>query len=447
VLAGVFLFVTVLASWARNTVFDSPTFSKRAVELLDSQAVRRELAQRLTEQLIRSGNQQAISFRPAYQLAIEAAVDTDTFRSIFRTAIRRTHQAILEGTGGSAGLDLADSVAIITSTLQLPGNAAPSNVSSGGLNNSFTDITERLGSLGVWNLDDTISSISLIAFVGMVAAAGGAIALGTDRRRIVRRLGWTVVVVGLLLVGALQALQWWVGRTISDSSLRNAVDGAVAHATQDLHTAGLWLAAYGVVIAAAASSTGRSYTPIEVGRRVRGWVERRRANTWGTVLIGVLAILIGIVFVQEPLGNLELLIILAGLWLSYLGVCELLRVVRKVAAPAGRQWRWLSPLSSSCSARSSRPAWWSRRAEPPLAPTPSARSAATARPPCATSRSTRPSSPVPTTRCRRRCIPDGCSGSRSTPSRANWTLASGLCSSTRTTACRRPPASPARRHR
>jgi hypothetical protein len=340
VLAGVLLFVTVLASWARNTVFDSPTFSKRAVELLDSQAVRRELAQRLTEQLIRSGNQQAISFRPAYQLAIEAAVDTDTFRSIFRTAIRRTHEAILAGTGGSAGLDLADSVAIITSTLQLPGNAAPSNAPSGGLNNSLTDITERLGSLGVWDLDDTISSISLIAFVGMIAAAGGAIALGTDRRRIVRRLGWTVVVVGLLLVGALQALQWWVGRNISDSSLRNAVDGAVAHATQDLHTAGLWLAAYGVVIAAAASATGRSYTPIEVGRRVRGWVERRRANTWGTVLIGVLAILIGIVFVQEPLGNLELLIILGGLWLSYLGVCELLRVVRKVAAPAGRQWRW-----------------------------------------------------------------------------------------------------------
>src|SRR6185436_19743747 len=133
--------------------------------------------------------------------------------------------------------------------LQLPGNAAPSNVPSGGLNNSLTDITERLGRLGVWDLDDTISSIGGIAFLGTVVTAGGAIALATDRRRIVRRLGWAVVIDGLLIIGALQVLQWWVGRNISGASLRDAVDGAVAHATQDLHTTGLWLAAYGVVIA------------------------------------------------------------------------------------------------------------------------------------------------------------------------------------------------------
>ncbi|HKA04719.1 MAG TPA: hypothetical protein VKD67_10325, partial [Acidimicrobiales bacterium] len=345
VLAGLLFLVTVVASWARNTVYDSETFSKRAVELLDSAAVRRELASRLTEQLIRSGNQQAISFRPAYQLAIEAAIDTDTFRSIFRTAIRRTHEAILAGQDGSAGLDLADSVAIISSTLQLPGNAAPSNTPKAGLGNSLTDITERLGQLGVWKLDDIITTIASVTFIGMVLATGGAIALATDKRRVVRRLGGAVVVDGIVIVVALQILQWWVGRRISDPSLGDAVDGAVAHATNDLRTIGLWLAGYGVVIAAAATTSGRSYTPIEVGRRVRGWVERRRASTWGTVLIGVIAIVIGLVFVQEPLGNLELLIIAAGLWLSYLGVCELLRVVRTAAAPAGRQWRWRRALA------------------------------------------------------------------------------------------------------
>ncbi len=50
-----------------------------------------------TEQLARSGNQNAIAFRPAVVLAIETVVDTDTFRSIFRTAIRRTHEALLQG--------------------------------------------------------------------------------------------------------------------------------------------------------------------------------------------------------------------------------------------------------------------------------------------------------------------------------------------------------------
>src|SRR6516162_8532298 len=110
----------VVAQWAGGTIYDSDAFSQRSVELLNSPAVQRLLATRLTEQLARSGNQQALAFRPAVQLAIEAVIDTDTFRSIFRTAVRRTHQALLEGRSGDAGLDLSDSVSIIAASLQLP---------------------------------------------------------------------------------------------------------------------------------------------------------------------------------------------------------------------------------------------------------------------------------------------------------------------------------------
>jgi hypothetical protein len=88
VLSGILVPIGVVAAWADTTIYDSATFSRRAVQLLDSTSVRRELAERLTEQLARSGNEQAIAFRPAAILAVEAVVDTDTFRSIFRTAIR-----------------------------------------------------------------------------------------------------------------------------------------------------------------------------------------------------------------------------------------------------------------------------------------------------------------------------------------------------------------------
>src|SRR5947207_5752927 len=112
VLSAVFLFVGLLSAWANTTVYDSATFSERTVDMLNEPAVRRELAKRMTEQLALSGNNQAVAFRPAFQLAIEAAIDTDTFRSIFRTAVRRTHQAILTGGGasGGTGLNLSDSI-------------------------------------------------------------------------------------------------------------------------------------------------------------------------------------------------------------------------------------------------------------------------------------------------------------------------------------------------
>src|SRR5262245_17982392 len=125
VVAGVLLPVAIVAGWANSTIYDSEEFSGRAVALLDSEDVRREMAERLTDQLARSGNQQAVNFRPAFELAVEAAINTDTFRSIFRTAVERTDRAHLEGQGGGAGLDLSDSVAILTSTLQLPGSAEP----------------------------------------------------------------------------------------------------------------------------------------------------------------------------------------------------------------------------------------------------------------------------------------------------------------------------------
>jgi len=105
VVAGVMLPVAVIANWAGSNLYDSDSFSARAVEPLNSEAVRTELARRLTEQLVQAGNQQATSFRPAFELALEGVIDTDTFKSIFRNAVRQTHKAILEGDGGRRGLD------------------------------------------------------------------------------------------------------------------------------------------------------------------------------------------------------------------------------------------------------------------------------------------------------------------------------------------------------
>jgi hypothetical protein len=341
-LAGILFPLGVVAGWAAGTVYDSNTFSQRAVDLLGSAAVRRELAQRLTEQLVLSGNQQASNFRPALQLAVEAAVDTDTFKSIFRTAVRRTHSALLQGAGASSGLDLADSVAIISSTLQLPSDAKPSASGGASLGSSLTDVTERLSRLGVWKLNNEVDQIVAVALIGAVLAAAGAIAVSTDRRRTVGALGWIIVADGAVIVAGLAVLVWWVARRFSDPQLADAVSGALQRGTDDLRVQGFWIAGYGVVIAAAARGGTTRFTPRVVYERVRGWVERRRRTTGGTVLVSVLALLIGLIFVQEPLGNLELLIVLGGLWLSYLGVCELLGLVRSVAArrERGRAGRW-----------------------------------------------------------------------------------------------------------
>src|SRR5947199_3658656 len=234
VLAAVFLFVGLLSAWANTTVYDSATFSERAVDMLNEPAVRRELAKRLTEQLALSGNQQAVEFRPAFQLAIEAAIDTDTFRSIFRTAVRRTHAAILSNEGGASGLNLSDSISIIASTLQLPNDLKPKESEGSSLGNSLEDITQKARDLWVFKANDLTAGLASGGIIGSVVLAAGAVAAATDRRRAVLRLGVAVIVVGLLLAALVPLAKWIIGRSISDGQLSTAVQAAIGRATADL---------------------------------------------------------------------------------------------------------------------------------------------------------------------------------------------------------------------
>ena len=335
VISGLLLPLGLLAAWANTTIYDSTTFSERSVDLLNSPSVRREVADRITEQLARGGNQQAVNFRPAFQLAVEAAIDTDTFRSIFRTAIKRTHEAILAGqSGGATGLDLSDSFAIIASSLQLPDNAAPGKDNASSLGTTFADTTERLASYGVWQLDDISSGIATLALAGAVVFAVAAIAVAADRRKAVKRVGWAVVAVGAVIILVLQIGQLVVGRFISDAELRPAVEAALARATADLFMIGLWTAGYGVVIAAAASAmaaNARRVTPSSAAQSVAAWVERRRRSTGGTIVLAPGAFVAGVILISSPDFWVRAAVVVVGLWLVYFAVTETLRLIRSVA--------------------------------------------------------------------------------------------------------------------
>ena len=333
VVAGITFPVLILANWAGSTLYDSDTFSERAVEPLNSQAVRTELARRLTAQLVEAGNQQATSFRPAFELALEGVIDTDTFKSIFRNAVRRTHEAIVEGgASGGRGLDLGASFALITSSLQATGGGGSNQQGASGLDNSLTDVTKTIGDYGLWDAEGIVGQITVASLVIGLGAVIGSILLAEDRRRAVRRLGFAAVIDGLFIVLLLFVATWLVGRQISDPELAGAFKGALSEVTDDLRLTGLWIAAYGLIVAAAAATTERRFTPADAWRRARGWVERRRQTTMGTVLLGVLGIFISLVFIQEPVGNFELLIRAGALWVGYLAVCEILRLVRVISA-------------------------------------------------------------------------------------------------------------------
>ena len=344
VLTGVLLFVGGLGLWAHSTIYSSSTFARRATSILDSQAVRKEVAERLTTELVRAGNQQAISFRPAFEAAIEAALDTDTVRSIFRNAIRTVHADVLRGGSGSSGINLSDSISVITSTLQLPSDARGSPIQEGGFATTFADTTEQLASLGVWSLESTVEIAGYACLAGAVLAAAAAIALADDRRRVVWWLGWVLVAVGVFAAALLWVVQWYIGTRFSDPELSAAVSGGISDMTVDLRTLALWTVAYGVVIAGAAAAADRLYTPAVVARRIGRWLDDRRQTSRGTLLVGLLGLLLGLVIIQNLAVASVVLAVVAGLWLTYLGTAELLRLIRRVATSERARRSWWRPV-------------------------------------------------------------------------------------------------------
>jgi len=333
--AGVLLPIGVLAGWADATLYDSDTFSRRAANLLESPAIRHEIALQLTDQLAAAGNKQAIDFRPAFELAVEGAVDTEAFRSIFRTAVATTHHDLLAG--GEKGINLSRATAVIATTLRLPDNARPGEKQAGSLGNSFAAATRHMAALHVWQIEGWAHTLWLLGTFGGLAAGAAAVAVAGDRRRTVAHLGWVLVADGAVIAGAVSALQWYSGRPISDAALAAAVRDGVARWMGDLRGIGLWMAAYGLVLAASAASVGgRIFSPARVAANLGTWIEGRRATPGGTVEVGALAVLIGFVLIRYHAFWTTVTVLVAGLWLAYLGTAELVSLVRRVVPAEDR---------------------------------------------------------------------------------------------------------------
>ncbi len=331
--AVVLLPIGVLAGWVDATLYNSDTFAKRAANLLESPAIRHEIALQLTDQLASAGNKQAIDFRPAFELAVEVAIDTDAFRSIFRTAVATTHRDLLAG--GEKGIDLSRATAVIATTLRLPDNARPGEKQAGSLGNSFTAATKHMAALHVWQVERWAHALWLLGIFGGLAAGAAAIAVADDRRRTVARLGWALVVGGTSIAGAVLILQWYSGRPISDAALAAAVRDGVGRWMGDLRAIGLWMAAYGLVLAASAAAVGgRNFSPARVAARLGTWSEGRRSTPAGTAEVGALAVLIGFVLIRYHTFWTDVAVLVGGLWLAYLGTAELVSLVRRVGPTA-----------------------------------------------------------------------------------------------------------------
>ncbi|MGH2980526.1 MAG: hypothetical protein ACRDKV_00595 [Solirubrobacterales bacterium] len=332
-LAALAIGLSLLTGYAKRAIFDSDQFANRATAALDDQAVRDELAARVTDDLVLKADEDLIGLRPLIQGAVAGLVGESAFKSLFRAAVKDVHAAVFNQDENTVTLTLADAGTLVEGAVQALDPKLARQV--GG--DSSTPVLEISPPAAVTDAIVKLHELSPLPLLLLLLAAllmVAALWASPDPRETVVHSGTAIAVVGILFVVAYRLAREELLGMVEDPLERSAAEGVWDAFLGELQTALLLLAGAGAVLAAAAASLIR---PVEIARPLRRAFEavatvpespRRR------VLRAIGLIAAGVVVIAAHETFLELVVLALGAYLIYAGLTEILRIAAPAAGEA-----------------------------------------------------------------------------------------------------------------
>jgi hypothetical protein len=310
--AAVAVLLAVLAlvlSYVGRSVLQAEPFADRAVATLKSPAVQDDIADHLTDLVVRQVGGDLVTVRPAVRAITGGIVSSGAFAGLFHRAALEVHASFVSGHGGPILLTVADASVLIQGALERLAPEAAGQLA--------VDRLATLGSLrpggAVLDVIRIVRRLYAIAWVLAAASIGLALLalwLSRDRRRAAQRLG-----IGLALGGLTLAALYAIG---GDVAVRLAVpgrSGVVSAAWRafghGLFVQALLVAGAGAVLAAVAAVAERTPGSAPAGQRPTARARVGRS---------LLAIAAGVAILLEPGPAVTLAVSAAGLFLVYFGV-------------------------------------------------------------------------------------------------------------------------------
>jgi len=324
-LAVLFAVLALVLSYAGRAVLQPGPFADRAVATLRTPAVQADVADHLTDVVVRQGRGDLVSVRPLVRAVTGAIVGSGAFAAVFRRAALELHASLVSGQGGSALLTVADAGVLVQGALERLAPDAARRVGS-----------DRLASLGTLHPGGTVLAVVRLArrvytIAWAPAAASIVLALlafwlSRERRRTAQQLGIGLVIGGLT-IAALYAFGGDIGARLAASGRAGVVTAAWTTFWHGLLVQALLLAGAGAILAAVAAAAERPPSDESA--------DRGRLTSRARVGRSLLAIAAGVVIVLEPGPAVTVAVSAAGLFLVYIGV----RGVIDVGAASARARR------------------------------------------------------------------------------------------------------------
>ncbi|MGD9890853.1 MAG: hypothetical protein AB7U18_06125 [Dehalococcoidia bacterium] len=317
-------FLGVVALWAYDTVLDADRFAGTVLRAVEQEEVKAEIGRIVTDQSI-ALRSDLIAVRPLLETVVDSVIGSRPFRRILAVAARDTNRSILEGREHTILLDISDTTTLVLGGLKAfdPNLAArlPPSLEAGLIEVRNLSIpTELVG------LADDIKELAFVLPVVALLAWAGAVAISPERRRAVTSIGIALGFGAVLALIAVDVGRHQAGARFDSPETARAVEVVYQTFTESL-ASWLWLiAAFGVVLAAAASAT-LSLTDTQTRwAGIRRRVTTMPSSTRGRLAYAGVGILLGLFLLVDPGAVLLNIARAAGLLLLYFGGAELLRL-------------------------------------------------------------------------------------------------------------------------
>ena len=341
VLAGLFLLLSSFAVWVDRVALNTEGFVDASTELIEDEAIRKAVATRAVDELFLSVDVEAeleerlpedfknlsgparAALREASYTLVARALDQPRLQRLWSLALEETHRTlvlVLEGDpatisteGGVVTLDLEDIVLEAADRI--------------GIRKQIEDnLPEDIGRIEILRSDELdtaqdafqlLNTLAWVLPVFTLLGFGLVVWLARDRHRAARRIGITVLLVGLLgLVAANLVGNYLVDGLVAETDSRTAAGNAWDILTDELRSLFRWQIVLGVLFLVGVWLAGPGTRAVSVRRYLAPAVQERVWAYAGlAVFVLVLLVITGIRDFTTFLFGLTV-VALGALWIE-----------------------------------------------------------------------------------------------------------------------------------
>ena len=329
VVGATLVFLTSIIIVTARGILDPDQFSRRLAGSLRDPRVASYVADQITRGIV-AARPNLIGLKPILESSASAVVASDAFRAVVRTSARTAHRALFESAGQRVVLALPDVSGLVQGVVsqanpQLASKIPPglqTTIGSPSVQQAITSF------INAWRLGKRIVRLCwALWFLGLLLLLGGGLLLAPDRRRGLVFAGSALAAVGIGLLAVPPAGRILAHAVTDQPPLRGAITGVWLAYFANLRWLALIYGSVGLVLASAGTTVLEAVDPLARGRWVWNRLAAKDAPTGLVLLRAALLLAAGMAAVVAPATTLSILGVLAGIWLFYVGLRELFRVL------------------------------------------------------------------------------------------------------------------------